>query len=293
VTTFGRGQVAAGEVVFVSDDLEQSPAYAVRVDDGIDSVGPYAADITFTAAPTPEPDVEETVEPLVPVVPGQIDTLPATGGRNAGQEAVTGPADEYVAAPATGSQQGDIIQASRLILPGDVRDAILASSPISGIQLVSNVVSSPAVMSWGLQEYQMNLLESLQVQAVESVRQGIGSAGFTEALDRMRDAVQSRTAFENIVIGSSVVLSGSLSIGYVLWLLRGGALLGSLLSALPAWAALDPVPVLAYYLARRRDGDDDDEFSERMFEKKRAAEHTPPTTPTPEDGAQPDSKEQP
>ena len=47
------------------------------------------------------------------------------------------------------------------------------------------------------------------------------------------------------------MLSTGLSVGYVLWLGRGGVLLASLLSALPAWSTLDPLPVLAQ--VRRRD----------------------------------------
>jgi hypothetical protein len=45
----------------------------------------------------------------------------------------------------------------------------------------------------------------------------------------------------------------SLSVGYLVWLVRGGILLSSLLSALPAWRMLDPLPVLA------RVGDDEDD----------------------------------
>jgi hypothetical protein len=36
-----------------------------------------------------------------------------------------------------------------------------------------------------------------------------------------------------------------MSVGYVVWLFRGGLLLGSLLSSLPAWHVIDPLPVLA------------------------------------------------
>jgi hypothetical protein len=45
----------------------------------------------------------------------------------------------------------------------------------------------------------------------------------------------------------------SFSVGYVVWLVRGGILLSSLLSSLPAWRMLDPLPVLA------RVGDDEDD----------------------------------
>jgi len=40
----------------------------------------------------------------------------------------------------------------------------------------------------------------------------------------------------------------------VLWLIRGGVLVGSYLSALPAWRMLDPLPVLS-----RVDEEEDEE----------------------------------
>ena len=46
-------------------------------------------------------------------------------------------------------------------------------------------------------------------------------------------------------IASSIVVSGGVSIGYVVWLVRGGVLMSSMLSALPAWQMIDPMPVLA------------------------------------------------
>jgi large repetitive protein len=47
---------------------------------------------------------------------------------------------------------------------------------------------------------------------------------------------------------------------YVLWLVRGGVLLGSYLSALPAWRLLDPLPVLAQ---PGEEEDEDDEAFDR------------------------------
>jgi hypothetical protein len=51
-----------------------------------------------------------------------------------------------------------------------------------------------------------------------------------------------------------VAVGASFSVGYVIWLLRGGVLATSLLSSLPAWRFVDPLPVLA----RMRQDDDDD-----------------------------------
>jgi hypothetical protein len=59
------------------------------------------------------------------------------------------------------------------------------------------------------------------------------------------------------------VVSTGLSVGYVLWLLRGGVLLASLLSSIPAWRLVDPLPVLGRVGGQ---SDDDDESLEEMVE---------------------------
>jgi hypothetical protein len=54
------------------------------------------------------------------------------------------------------------------------------------------------------------------------------------------------------VLAQSIAVTGGLSIGYVIWLVRGGVLMSSMLSALPAWQMVDPLPVLAASGARAR-----------------------------------------
>ncbi|MDG1893655.1 MAG: Ig-like domain-containing protein [Fuerstiella sp.] len=49
---------------------------------------------------------------------------------------------------------------------------------------------------------------------------------------------------EQVVVGSTAVVTTSVSVGYVMWLLRGGSLLTTFLSSLPAWQAFDPLAVL-------------------------------------------------
>ncbi len=80
------------------------------------------------------------------------------------------------------------------------------------------------------------------------------SADFTEALDRLRDTSQAEAVLERTIIVSSVATGAGMSVGYVLWLLRGGLLLSSLLTSLPAWRFVDPLPVLG----RLQDDDDED-----------------------------------
>ena len=47
-----------------------------------------------------------------------------------------------------------------------------------------------------------------------------------------------------LAVGSTAIVSTSLSVGYVVWLIRGGSLFASLVTSIPAWQAFDPLPVL-------------------------------------------------
>ena len=70
---------------------------------------------------------------------------------------------------------------------------------------------------------------------------------------------------------SSTAIGTGLSVGYVLWLARGGVLVASLMSSVPAWASVDPLPVLAQ-MRRDPDGDDPDaelDPIEGLFERAR------------------------
>jgi hypothetical protein len=60
-------------------------------------------------------------------------------------------------------------------------------------------------------------------------------------------------------------------VGYVIWLLRGGLLLSSLLSSLPAWHVIDPMPVLARSGPRDDDSGVEDDHLENLFGKAKAA----------------------
>jgi hypothetical protein len=60
--------------------------------------------------------------------------------------------------------------------------------------------------------------------------------------------------------GSASILSAGASLAYLLWVVRGGSLLSSLLSSIPAWKLVDPLPILDHLgktaAMLRRDKDD-------------------------------------
>ncbi|MEI7465790.1 MAG: putative Ig domain-containing protein, partial [Burkholderiales bacterium] len=87
-------------------------------------------------------------------------------------------------------------------------------------------------------------------------------------LDELQRQMTESTDGQRAVMASSVAVTAGLSAGYVVWLVRGGVLVSSMLSALPAWQLIDPMPVMAAAkgAARRRDPEPSDEPEvERLF----------------------------
>ena len=87
-----------------------------------------------------------------------------------------------------------------------------------------------------------------------------------DSLDAVKQEMTSQNTLSQVYLGSAIVSSIGLSVGYVVWLLRGGMLIASLLSSMPAWQFLDPLPILA----RKKDDDDsdDNESLESIVDKK-------------------------
>jgi hypothetical protein len=117
----------------------------------------------------------------------------------------------------------------------------------------------------------LSLAQRTQIATVEAVTRSLSSTEWMAELDHMRNQVDQKIETEGALVVSSVAVTGSLSVGYVIWLLRGGLLLSSLLSSMPAWHAVDPMPVLA----RGGDSDDDEGADadplEKLFGKARDA----------------------
>jgi hypothetical protein len=101
-------------------------------------------------------------------------------------------------------------------------------------------------------------------------RSTLGNKAWVGELDRMRETAVTEPTVEHKIVGSTVAVTGAMSVGYVIWLLRGGLLLSSLLSSLPAWHSMDPMPVLARSDNSKENGEDDDPL-EKLFGRAKAA----------------------
>ncbi len=62
-----------------------------------------------------------------------------------------------------------------------------------------------------------------------------------------------------------------LTVGYISWILRGGALAATLLSTMPLWRQFDPLPLLAAR-RKRREKKDSEEEARRIAEAVDEAE---------------------
>ena len=84
-----------------------------------------------------------------------------------------------------------------------------------------------------------------------------------DAVARQLDSELSVVTLASDVIGGVLTTA---STGYVLWLLRAGPLVASVLSSLPAWRTFDPLPVLDFWERKKKKKKEE---QERMAKDKR------------------------
>ena len=119
-----------------------------------------------------------------------------------------------------------------------VRTVQLTAHELRGIELVAFDQSDPVLNRF-------NITARTESAATEELQRTLRSTLFAGQLDRLRSDVQEELLLDKSVTISVAGVSLGLSLVYVLWLIRGGVLMGSYLSALPAWRVLDPLPVLS------------------------------------------------
>ena len=81
--------------------------------------------------------------------------------------------------------------------------------------------------------------------------------------------------------GSAVGVTSMMSVGYVLWTIRSGWLVTSLLAQMPAWRLVDPLVVLDYLddetSGNDQDGEEDDSIESLLEESAEHEEESPET----------------
>ncbi|MGI9456688.1 MAG: cadherin-like domain-containing protein, partial [Aeoliella sp.] len=88
----------------------------------------------------------------------------------------------------------------------------------------------------------------------------VEAGAFWDDLDELEDLVDQAGEIQHLAGGAVLGVSSGLTAGYVLWLVRGGYLLSSVLAQMPAWRFIDPLPILDYL-------DEDDQLADEQNEQ--------------------------
>ncbi len=145
-----------------------------------------------------------------------------------------------------------------------------ADKPASRSAALSNIAKRDEIeRSSGNLEFGRLRTTAENAQYSDLIRKLVGDAGFVNDVQKVRDDANKSIKFDAKIVASTTAVSAGISIGYVIWLVRGGALLSSLLASLPAWQLMDPLPVLGSMGGD--DSADDDESLDEMIKKSRAA----------------------
>jgi hypothetical protein len=94
-------------------------------------------------------------------------------------------------------------------------------------------------------------------------------------LDQLHQEMTQKTTTLHLVAGTASFVTLGMSIVYVLWTIRAGYLVASLLSSMPAWRIIDPLPILDHFeddlQRRRRKAGEDSESLETLVDQLRPA----------------------
>lgn len=82
--------------------------------------------------------------------------------------------------------------------------------------------------------------------SADELQRALRSPEFVQEMDQVREQIRAEFNLDRTVAVSAAGVGFGASVIYVLWLIRGGVLMGSYLSAMPAWRVLDPLPVLSH-----------------------------------------------
>ncbi|MFK7767294.1 MAG: DUF4347 domain-containing protein [Mariniblastus sp.] len=88
------------------------------------------------------------------------------------------------------------------------------------------------------------------------------SGWFWQALNANDERMALEASLPNVLFQSSAALASGVTVGYLVWLIKGGQVMAAVVANLPAWRLIDPLPILNAMIA-----DQDDESLETIIEK--------------------------
>ncbi|MCP5417622.1 MAG: hypothetical protein H6965_11070 [Chromatiaceae bacterium] len=286
ITSFTQAQLQSGEVRFVDDGDNNAPSFTFQVSDGHANVTATVV-IDFTPNPKLSLSSPAVIAPITPVaaVPFAVTTVTEesidTSGeaheateddQNSPAEEATDTTEELLL-DSLNEEDGGTAVAAAADIP---RNPTGWADPGWSMQSIinQNALRSPFVnlLFGGLTSQELPTVPAPLASEINTL---LTASAFISDLDRIRDLTNQSSNLEQQRVASTIAVSTGLSVGYVAWLIRSGVLLSSVLSSLPAWHFVDPLPVLgsvAVSNVRREESDQSDEPEddsvESMFEEQ-------------------------
>jgi Cadherin-like len=297
--TFTQSDVNGGLLIYAHSGASTGvDNFTVSIVDGAGAgAGPFAFNIAIAASPAPAPPAAMVaVSPPMVVVPVQAVAIQAPAPaqvktvtpENAGLPTTSAPlpptqmsgdagnssSSTSDAAPAATGLTGQ--PSAYIATDGKGRpqvDPARSQASASTVKKAEQQVSSalPQSITFDVSGIEPTFTQGPDALSLAAYHATLRNDHWVGELSRMRSTVDEQIGVEHRLVASSVAITGSLSIGYVVWLLRGGLLLSSLISSLPAWHIIDPLPVLARSRRNRDDGDAEDDPIEKLFSRAKAA----------------------
>ncbi len=196
----------------------------------------------------PEPEPEAPEEPAEDIIPDDPLKTIGSGDEGRGNDPLRDPAEKKtsVSVKAEGII-GSIAEQARANLRSVINDISSAYRA-----LPFDLLSIDPAQELFVQEI---FNDELLIKTYNRMR---------SSLDMLKEETSQEIQFDKMVVGSTIAASTGLSVGYVIWLIRSGMLLTSVLASMPAWQIADPLPILS---SMRGDDDDDDESLEEILKK--------------------------
>ena len=270
INSFSAADLIAGKIKFIHDGGSAAPSYEITVSDGSANSNPSTATINFTPSSGDELITNEraAAESFASELVNEANKLADASEEESTQEsdASDKPASEDVTNAELLAEQALNLRADAPV--NDSQQALLAFTLDSNenndpdraardndiAKAIRTMVTTQLRLAPEIAEPILSNIDA----SFELVSKVIKSSNFNNSLDLLRDEISNDFDLQQAQIGSSIAVSTGLSIGYVVWLIRGGVLVSSMLSALPAWRFIDPLPILAF------GGSEEDEDQESL-----------------------------
>ncbi|NOQ69753.1 MAG: tandem-95 repeat protein, partial [Gammaproteobacteria bacterium] len=240
-SSFTEYDIVNNRVSYQTDGSGTNDQFAFTVSDSAGgTISSNTFNIVVQIAP-PEPEVNTTTVDPEPLPDPVVTTTAVDTEENIQSE---------VSAEAASEREGWYVGSNRT--QPQPQQPELTLEPVSQ-QVVQNDFDyyQEPVQTSEAAKYNLSTATSvadLQIKSIKALWQAIDQ--MKQQIDRNVTEDMTQIEFRAAAVSSSGV---ALTAGVVAWVLRGGALMSSLMSTVPLWKAYDPLPILAY-----RDDEDEE-----------------------------------